>query len=409
MSWTPVVTVTIAGTDYTGDTIDLIQLTRGRNNIYTSVQPAIASITLLDKTGAGIVPAVADNVTVTLQNSAGQPVTLFVGEVSDWSTRIYDSGIMNQPAATIRITAISTLANLFRRQVFADGQPVQRDGERILDILLDSSALPWEEAPGIWDDYTNQTWETVDPAIDFNIVDTPGQYDVEALPAFDGGYTAGSIAGETGLSGGGLVYETADGRVGYADFLRRFNNSQDGYLMIPADKITASQVSTSSQIADLTNDVIVAFAGGEVQRTDPDSIQQYTRRTQRLQTVLNNAGDAETFGDRYLAGHSQPFIVFESANIRLDQNVDAQLLDALIGIEINDAVEIDGLPATLGLTAFGGFVEGVLFSIDPFRTDLQLLVSSANLSLGPAFWASLPSIAWQDVDQDLQWSQAGSI
>jgi hypothetical protein len=352
---------------------------------------------------------VADSITVTLEDSTGSPVTLFVGEVSDWSTSIYDAGIKNTAAATIRITAISNIAKLFRRQLFAGGKAVQKDGDRILDILLDAYALPWENAEGTWNDYTTQTWETVDPAIDFTIVDTPGTYDIAALPVQDGGYVAGSLAGETGLSGGGLVYETADGRVGYADFLRRFDNAQAGYLAISASTLTAAQVTTSSQIADLANAVVVRYAAGEVERSDADSINTYGRLTQNLLTVLNDQGDAETFGDRYLANHSEPVTSFESANVRLDQGLDTTLLDAFIGIEVNDAVEINNLPVTLGVTNFAGFVEGVVFSIDPYRADLQLLVSAANLSLGPAFWASLPAIAWNEVDATLQWTQAGSL
>ena len=409
MTWTPVLTVTIAGTDYTGNTINLVQLRRGRNTVYTSVQPAIAAITLLDIDGTGIVPTVADPITVTLEDTAGNPQTLFVGEVSDWFTQVYDSGVKNSVGAAIRITAVSNLAKLFRRQVFTDGRPAELDGERILAILLDGLGVPWEEAAGQWDDYTTQTWETFEPGIDFDIVDTPGIYEIEPLDPEEAGYNSGSIAGDTGLSAGGLVYETADGRIGYADFFRRFTNSEAGYLQVPGSKLTASLISTASQIADLANVVNVEFAGGEVTRTDADSVQQYGRLTQNLRTILNNAGDAGTFADRYLAGHAQPAVSFEQAPIRLDQDIEPQLRDALIGIEVNDAIELTNLPVTLGLTSFAGFVEGLRFEIDPFRCELQLFVSDTNLSLGPAFWASLPSIAWQDVPAQLQWTNAGSL
>lgn len=410
MSWTPVVTVTIAGTDYTGDTVDLIRLTRGRNTVYTSVQPAVASITLLDKTGAGIVPTVADNVTVTVQDSAGNPVTLFVGEVSDWTTSLYDAGIRNTAAASIRLICVSSLARLFRRQVLAGGRAVEKDGDRIQAILFEGLAQTWQDAQGIWDDYSTETWETVDPDINLADIDTPGLYDIQALPVQDGGYNAGSTAGITGLSASGLVYENADGSIGYADAVRRFDNAAAGYLNVPASTLTAAAVTTTSQLADLANAVVVTYAGGEVTDEDPASINIYSRFSQSLSTVLNDQSDAETLAEVYLENHAYPTVQFESATVRLDQGLDNTLLDNLLSIEVNEPVEIDGLPATLGLTTFTGFVEGVVFNIDPFRADVQLLVSAANLSLGFVFWDAVANtIAWEDVDAGLQWADARSI
>jgi hypothetical protein len=409
MTWTPAVTVTIAGQDFTGATVDLVQLRRGRQNVYTTVQAGVASITLLDIAGTGIVPTVADSLVVTLEDTAGTPVTLFVGEISDFATTIYDAGIRNAAAARIQITAVSNLAKLQRRQVFDTGRPVEMDGDRVLAILLDGLGVPWEEAAGVWDDYTTETWATFEPGIDFSIVDTPGLFDIAGLDPQDGGYAAGQIAGQAGLSANGLLYETADGRIGYADGLRRFNNVDDGYLPVPAGVLSAAQVETSSQLADLANFVVVQFDGGEVTDRDEDSIEEFGRLTQTLNTQLANAGDAATRAEVYLDTHSLPTVQFESATIRLEQDLDTVLRDALIGIEVNDPVEIDDLPASIGLTTFAGFVEGVTFTIDPFRAAIDLTLSAANLSLGPLFWAALPAVAWQDLPADLEWSQAGSL
>jgi hypothetical protein len=409
MTWTPVITVTIAGQDFTGATVDLVQLRRGRRNVYTTVQAAVASITLLDVAGTGIVPTVADSLVVTLEDTAGAPVTLFVGEISDFNTRIYDAGIRNTPAARIQITAVSGLAKLQRRQVFPLGRPVEKDGERVLDILLDALAVSWQEAQGTWDDLTTQTWQTFDPTIDFNIVDTPGLFDIAALDPQDGGYAAGSIAGDAGLSTGGLLYETADGRIGYADELRRFRNVETGYLQVPASTLSATQLETSSQLADLANTVVVDFAGGEVTQTDVDSVNRFGQLTQKLSTQLQNQIDAEAFAENYLNSHALPTVQFESATVRLEQNLDSSLRDALIRLEVNDPVQIDQLPVSIGLTTFAGFVEGVTFTIDPFRAAINLTLSAANLSLGLLFWEALPAISWQDLPGDLEWSQAGSL
>jgi hypothetical protein len=410
MTWTPAVTVTIAGQDFTGATVDLVQLRRGRQNVYSNVQAAVASITLLDIAGTGIVPTVADSLVVTLEDTAGTPVTLFVGEISDFATTIYDAGIRNAAAARIQITAVSNLAKLQRRQVFDIGRPVEMDGDRVLAIIVDGLAARWENAQGDWESLTTQTWQTYDTNIAFDLIDNPGLFDIAALPAQDGGYSAGQIAGEAGLSANGLLYETADGRIGYADGLRRITNVQAGYLQVPAITLSAAQVETTSQLADLANVVVVQYATGEVTETDSTSLQQFGEFSQTLNTRLENLSDAENRAETYLETHAFPTVQFEKAAIRLEQDLDGTLRDALISVEVNDPVEIDNLPISIGLTTFTGFVEGVTFSIDPFRAAIELTVSAAELSIGPTFWAAVPTgIAWEDVDTNLQWQDARSI
>jgi hypothetical protein len=75
-------------------------------------------------------------------------------------------------------------------------------------------------------------------------------------------------------------------------------------------------------------------------------------------------------------------------------------------------VEFTGLPTALGLGGtFRGFVEGVEWSVDPFRTDVGLFLSDAQLSLGNLWfgrvdgtltWSAVGSAtAWQDVERTL--------
>jgi len=240
-------------------------------------------------------------------------------------------------------------------------------------------------------------------------VDTPGLFDIIALDPRPEGYEAGNIAGEAGLSTGGLLYETADGRIGYADQTRRRANAIAGYKQIPAHVLQANQVATTSQAADLANVVIVRYDGGEVTLEDPASVEQFGRLVQRLQTELVEEAEATLFGQAYLEAHAVPQVNFEAAAIRLEQDLPAGLRDTLLSLEVNDAVEIDDLPPTLGLTTFAGFLEGVTITIDPFRASYELTLSAANLSIGPLFWAVLPAIAWQDLPDDLQWQNFGSL
>jgi hypothetical protein len=384
-AWTPVVTVTIGGTDYTGNTVDTVQLIRGRRTIYDNISASVASITLFDFDGTGIIPTVGANVTITLENSAGTPVTLFVGQVSDFKTSIYDAGIANTPAAQISIQAVSNLAKMLYRTVFrrpfTDAYGPQLDGQRITEVLEQAGFVTWEEAAGNWEDQTT-TWADYGDIFELDVID-PGIFTFEGLPIDDAGYNASSQLTTTAAFALGNVYETRDGKIGYADINRRFNNATAGYLLIDSDVVTANSLQTSASVSDILNVITIQNEPDETQ-VDRASVATFGRRQQTINPPflsVFNVLDKVLLAQSILTQRSQPRIEFENVVIRLDQDLDNTLRNNLIEIEVNDAVEIDNLPVTLGLTDFEGFVEGVNFTIDPFRTSLQLFISDKDLSL----------------------------
>jgi hypothetical protein len=102
------------------------------------------------------------------------------------------------------------------------------------------------------------TWATVDPGFDPALIDG-GVYGLVALGSADAGYSALQVVQDAGASAKGLLFETADGFVGYADADRRPANAAAGFLDVPFAVLDVGGVSVSSSLADLTNRVSVEY------------------------------------------------------------------------------------------------------------------------------------------------------
>jgi hypothetical protein len=402
MTFQPAPTVTINGADYTGDTIDQVTITRGRDTVYAEPQPGYAVLRLIDKTGSGFPITVGQQVTIDLEPGR----TVFAGTITDWSAQLYDPGLRNTPAAIVNITAVGPLMRLNRRVIYFDGRQAEKDGPRIADIIEDALAVPWEEASGTWAEQQG-TWadylaQPFDPAL----ID-PGVFDLAAVPAADQGYNALTLAQEAAGSGAGILFETADGFIGFANADRRPANRAAGVFPIPQTVVQA-QLETLSQLADISNRVTVNYAGGSVTGDDIDSIQRFGVYATQIDTQLANLTNAEQRLEAYLSRHAIPTVQMGSITIRLD-GLDDTLADDLLDVDINSAVDVP-VPTTMGPANRVGYVEEVVVKFDPFRAQLELTVSDFRLSEAAQRWGQVdPTLAWQDVSATLTWQNATEV
>jgi hypothetical protein len=409
VTWRPEATVTLDGVDYTGETIGRLSITRGRRTVYDPAPAGYCRLELIDLPGTGLPIDIAETLEVTVEDSAGSPVTVFAGYVTDIAAGIYDAGIGGTPAATYTLTAVGPLARLARRTVLAAGRPAETDGQRILAAVEAGLAVTWEEYPSeAWQDVDAAvTWETVDPGFDSDLIEA-GIFDLSALDAADGGYTALEVAEEASASGDGYLYETLDGFIGWANADSR--GTATSYLDIPHDVIQASGLRTASSVSDLANRVTVNYTGGAETSQDSESIQTYTLYSRIISTSLANASNASDRADQYVERHAWPAINLDQFSIRLDTLTDTGLLDGLLEVAQNTPVNLTGLPATLGYTQIPGFVEGTTLTVDRHRAELRLNVSDATLSYGSIRWSAVPqSLTWTDLPATLIWEDARSL
>ena len=402
MTFQPDPTVTIAGIDYTGDTIDGVAIRRGRDTVYAEPQPGYASFRLIDKTGTGLSFDVGDLVLIDLAPGRRR----FYGTVTDWSAQLYDGGIANTPAAIYAITAVGALMRFNRRVIYQDGRTAETDGERILNVIESAVSLTWEEAQGTWDDQTG-TWadQSVQP-FDADLID-PGVFDLAAVDPNDNGYVALTVAQQAAASGEGILWETADGFIAFANADRRPANRAAGVYQIP-EAIVSTELETLSQLADITNRVTVNYAGGAVTRQDDDSVGRFGPYASQVDTQLVNETNAINRADSFLARHAIPTVQTGAISIRLD-GLDATLAGQLLDLEINDAVRVP-TPDTMRPTSRQGFVEQIVTRFDPFRAELVLTVSDFRLSESAQRWGQVePTLVWEDVSATLEWADADPV
>lgn len=387
--------VLVAGVDVTGLVAAPVTVRQGRDSVYTEPSAGYASVELRSQTVQPF--RVGQTVKVFLSDSSDVDVQLFGGVLSDvdvQAVRVQDGVLVGY-----RLTAVGPLARLNRRTVLFDGRPSETDGARVLAAVSEGLSSAWEEQNDVltWDD-VDGSWAQFDD-IDESQIDA-GVFTLAALGTAESGYNPLRVAQEAAFSGLGMLYETRTGAVGYADAARRPDNADAGYSPVPAGSLSADGVRVSSSLADIVNRASVEFDGGVVEFTDDESLQEFGLYATQFQTQLVNQSNAEQWGQRYVENHSLP--VFRADQFRLTlQGLGTALTDSLLVVEPNDALVFTGLPSALGLGVdFEGFVEGVEWSVDPFRTDVGLFVSDAQLSLG--------SIWWGRVDGTLSWSAVGS-
>jgi hypothetical protein len=343
---------------------------------------------------------------ISIKDSTGTTVPVFAGNVTDTAEVVFDTGFESGSLGTIvTVIAVGPLAKLNRRSVAAAGLPQEQDGDRIAALIEDGLALTWEETPGTWETVreSDTTWATFDPGIDLDLIDQPGQFTIAALDPQPGGYAPLSQAYITAQSGRGIIFDTAEGFIEYADADRRPAAALAGYLPIPNDFINAGGLTFTSSQADVTNRVVVAFDGGTVTVTETESLLEYGLLTTVFDTILASQTQAEEWASNYLEDHFRPVVKVSGLAIRLD-GLDNADRDAVLQLDVNSPVEV------FGVDRFPGFVEGLEWRINRDTATLALNVSDAELSIGAMRWGQVPdTLQWDDVAANLQWQDARSL
>ena len=397
MGWPRAVTVTIDGTDHTAETIDSVFVQRGRRAYWEGIQAGSARLVLIDPS---VRPTIGDTTTVDVALNAGGTVRIFTGKVQA-TTAQYDPNL----GTIISVDAFGPLAKAGRRDQ-DDTLAQQLDGARIQALLQSALAEQWAEQP------LTQTWGDVDASltwadygIDPTIID-PGLYAIEPLTTVPQP-TLAALA-DTAFSAGGVIYETGDGNVGYADSTRRQGESLGSPLTIDAADIAAQSGTATSRFDDIVNQVNLTWSGGTVQYNATDSVAEYGFITRDYVTLLDDSDDAADFAERLAVLQAFPTEQLEGPLLVRLNNVTDSLSDSLLQIGINDYLQVTNIPTSvLPAGTFFGFVEGVTFELTHFFANVELYASDAVLSIYETRWADIPdTLTWAGVDATLAWQDA---
>lgn len=401
--------VIINDVEYKDKTIQGVSLVNGRLTVDDQPRAGYATIRLVtpDNTYPNI--EIDQKVVVKVDDSSGDDVTLWTGWVSDIQTSISNfgsEGWLNQQS----ITAIGSLSKLNRRLVGFDGYSKQNDGDRIWDIIKEGAGVTWAEylpATDTWADVSSLLqWQNVDILV--GNIDRPGDFELKAYS--DGDTGALALAQQAAFSGLGVLYECNLGKICYSDYTSRIDEvDANGFTHINIAAILATGLSSVSRLSDLINEIEVVYKNNQSEiDEDLSSIALYGRYAQKVNTILELKADAEQRVEYYLETRAFPRVRLNqiSLALHLDQVPDIDR-DALIPMKVGKPIQINGLPSSIYLGNFIGFVEGFTWTINENELFLTLNVSEYALSQLQMNWDQVPAtIAWEDVNATLEWQEA---
>ena len=401
--------IIINDVEYKQDTINGVSLTNGRTTVDEQPRAGYATINLVTADNSFPNIEIDYKVVVKVDDSSGNPVTLWTGWVSDIQASLGGFG-SNGRLNNQRITAIGSLSKLNRRLVGFSGYPKQNDGDRVYDIIFDGAGVTWgtySPPTDTWADVNSLLqWQNADLLI--GNIDRPGDFE---LVSYSGGESGALLLAQAAAGSGlGVLYECNEGRICYADYSSRTDEvSLNGFSPIDTDAILASGLSSISRLSDLTNEVEVVYKNGQTEIDDePTSIALYGRYAAKINTLLELEADAEQRVEYYLETRAFPRRSLSSINLalHLDQ-VSNTMRDSMLPMRVSKPISIAGLPTSIYPDTFSGFVEGFTWTINRNELFLTLNISEYALSQLQMNWSQVPpTVEWQDVSATLEWQEA---
>jgi len=378
MSWSPSATVTIGGIEYTGKALNGVSINYGRLNVWEQARASFAIVELVNLTDSLETFNLNDTLTVEIVDSSGINQLVFTGIVNDItnSTRVSNA----QGKVSIqRISALGPFAKM-SRAITTGAWPKEYDDDRMDRIFTAASV-------------------TVDT------IDTPGIYEFTAVNhTAQDCYSLASYYANMAL---GYIYETTDGKVGFANESRRNNEADvDGYFLIPQGAILTSGITSNKTFTDVANDIVLEYkANATKSGTNATSISNYGRRAMDIITELEQGSQAQDQLDRYLALRSIPRTSLSSFTVQLELSALSNTQrNTLIGLYMGKPIEVQGLPSAIYNGTYKGFVEGWNLVINREQAALTINSTEAAYSLVPERWQDvLATLEWDDVGATIQW------
>ena len=408
MAWLPSWRVTVGDNVYTS--VTSVSYSTGRTDIDRQATAGYCQVEIVNTTGAPFTINVTENITLELKDSTGTYITVFGGEVSDFSIGVRspnESGFVTT-GTVLGIGSLAKLTKAVYNTAIAEGL----DGAQIAAILSGALNLNWNEVTPTttWDTYpATTTWDNAESYI--GTVDS-GFYTMIALSA---SATAKSqtLTDQIANSGLGQVYENRYGNVCFDDADHRSNYlAANGYTFLDADYATPTSIKSTQAVSRIRNSLIYKYStgyGSTYTTSDTDSIAQYGTYERSVESNIKNLADITDIATRQLNLRRSPRNQLEAITFRLDNPAmpDA-MLNSLIGVFFGQPVLISNLPSNLLGGTFDGFVENITMRATPTYVDLTLYITATDLSLSTTQWDTvIPStITWATTNATLTWNNA---
>ena len=404
--WTPTWSIDIDGVEYKDVALANLNIGSGRTDIYEQAIAGYCNLTLINTDDSAIVAEINSAVTVYINNSAGTPVAIFGGSITDLIVGVQSGGSIGV-TQTISIVALGALSRL--PKVLTEGVLAKDlDGVQIEEILSQALFARWNTVPAAL------SWNAVDPALTWNNAFNNGLGEIDAgnyeLAARASSVTdIYSLVSALATSGLGYLYENSAGQISYADSTHRTQYlAANGYVNLSANDAFASGLQTAVRAGDVRNYITLTYKNGaQVTDSDSTSIALYGTLAQNIDTSLENAGDATSQAAFYLELRALPQANFNQISFPLGSpEIDNSDRDNLLSVFMGMPVNISDLPLNMG-SNFQGFVEGWQFQAGINSLTVSLYVTPVSYSLQAFTWSDVPVVeTWNTIEPTLEWLNA---
>ena len=408
MTWLPEWRVNVGDDVYT--TVTAVSFSAGRLDIDKQCTAGYCQVDIINTDGSPFTIDVTDTITLELKNSAGTYVTVYGGEVSDFSVGVRspeETGFITYG----RILGVGYLAKL-TKSIYNTALAEGLDGAQIAAIVNNVLNLTWAEVtPTLtWDTYpATTTWADAESYI--GDID-PGFYTMINLAA-SATAKSNSLTDQIANSALAQMHEEKNGLVSYDDADHRSNYLiANGFTNISAAYASPNTIRSTTQTNRIRNSLIYKYGAGYASTYntfDTTSVATYGLYERSFESNIKTLTDITTIGSRELNLRKNPRGSLEAITFRLDNpDLPSADLDTLINIFFGQPVLITNLPANMLGGQFDGFVENIAVRATPSSVDMTLYISATDFSLSTTQWETvLPaSLIWTGVNATLTWTNA---
>jgi len=363
-AYTPSYKILIDGLEITEVTIADLTVTSGRTDIYQQPVAGYCQLQLLNFNNSSYDFTVGTGLTVEVTNSVGTYIPIFGGLISDFTITVNSAGDRGYTtvASITALGALSKLPKIIDAGVLSQDQ----DGDQIYTLLSGYLLGSWNDVPPVetWAAYNpTETWANA-VNIGLGEIDRPGDYLMISRSSENTDLY--SLTTAIANSAFGVIYEDANGNIGYADQTHRQDYlAANGYTTLDANHANGIGLSATTRAGDLRNSFTINYDNnGNQTYTATDLVSQanYGVYAENYTSRIKNTSDAEALADRYIDLRANPYPKFQSITFVLgNPEIDDSDRDALINIFLGQPVWIQNLPPNITGGSFQGYIEGWTF------------------------------------------------
>jgi hypothetical protein len=409
-AYTPDYKVLVGGVELTQVTIADLTITSGRTDIYQQPVAGYCQLQLLNFDNSSYDFTVGTGLTVEVTNSIGTYIPIFGGLISDFTITVNSAGDRGYTTVAT-ITALGALSKL-PKIVDAGILSQDQDGDQIYTLLSGYLLGSWNDVPAAetWANYNpTETWNNA-VNIGLGEIDRPGDYLMISRSSENTDLY--SLTTAIANSAFGVIYEDANGNIGYADQTHRQDYlAANGYTTLDANHANGIGLSATTRAGDLRNSFTINYDNnGNQTYTATDLVSQvnYGVYAESYTSRIKNTVDAEALADRYIELRANPYPKFQSITFVLgNPEIDDADRDALINIFLGQPVWIQNLPPNITGGSFQGYIEGWTFRASLNNLTVTFNASPVNFSQVAVKWEQVSAAeTWNTLNTSLTWLNA---